>query len=107
MPRFESFLPSQPVESLPRVFRYSEKRRHSRGLAAIGRVFGEENQGPPTEGAFSWTSLCCMNFQYPEFDRWSDQRPVAFWQRRGSKVVRRNATWYFSLIRNRSALPAL
>src|SRR5260370_22820485 len=29
-----------------------------------------------------WTSLCCVNFQYPEFDRWCDQRPVAFWQRR-------------------------
>src|SRR5712672_3380803 len=36
----------------------------------------------PPRGAFSWTSLCCMNFQYPEFDRWCDQRPVAFWQRR-------------------------
>src|SRR5260370_30985124 len=41
----------------------------------------------PPRGAFSWTSLCCMNFQYPEFDRWCDQRPVAFWQRRGSKVA--------------------
>src|SRR5229473_1678208 len=36
----------------------------------------------PPRGAFSSTSLCCMNFQYPEFDRWCDQRPVAFWQRR-------------------------
>src|SRR6267378_5242989 len=37
----------------------------------------------PPRGAFSWTSLRCMNFQYPEFDRWCDQRPVAFWQRLG------------------------
>src|SRR6266481_3075967 len=36
----------------------------------------------PPRGAFSSTSLCRMNFQYPEFDRWCDQRPVAFWQRR-------------------------
>jgi len=28
-----------------------------------------------------------MNFQYPEFDRWCDQRPVAFWQETGSKVA--------------------
>ena len=41
----------------------------------------------PQRGAFSWTSLCCMNFQYPEFDRWCDQRPVAFLAETGSKVA--------------------
>jgi hypothetical protein len=30
-----------------------ENRRHSRGLAGNGRVFGEENRALPTEGAFS------------------------------------------------------
>jgi len=28
-----------------------------------------------------------MNFQYPEFDRWCDQRPVAFLAETGSKVA--------------------
>ena len=67
IPRFESWRPSQPVRSLRCDFQVWENRRHSRGLTGNGRVFGEENRGLPTEGAFSWTSLCCMNFQYPEF----------------------------------------
>src|SRR5713101_422261 len=46
-----------------------------------GSLAGKIGRFPP-RGAFSSTSLCCMNFQYPEFDRWGDQRPVAFWQRR-------------------------
>src|SRR5216684_1390015 len=50
----------------------------------------------PPRGVFSSTSLCCMNFQYPEFDRWCDQRPVAFWrcccwQRRGHGRKRKAA----------------
>ncbi len=50
IPRFESWHPSQPVRSLRCDFQVWENRRHSRGLAGNGRVFGEENQALPTEG---------------------------------------------------------
>jgi hypothetical protein len=83
--RFESSHPSQPVRSLWCDFQVWENRRHSRGLAgngAMGGSLARKIGHLPPRGAFSWTSLCCMNFQYPEFDRWCDQRPVAFWQRR-------------------------
>src|SRR6266481_3786848 len=49
-PRFESWRPSHPVRSLRCDFRVWENRRHSRGLAGNGRVFGEENRALPTEG---------------------------------------------------------
>ena len=52
------------------------------GWRAMGGSLARKIGGFPPRGAFSWMSLCCMNFQYPEFDRWCDQRPVAFWQRR-------------------------
>src|SRR6266849_6677197 len=41
---------SQPVRSLRCDFQVWENRRHSRGLAGNGRVFGEENRALPTEG---------------------------------------------------------
>src|SRR5229473_3335470 len=41
---------SQPVGSLQCDFQVWENRRHSRGLAGNGRVFGEENRALPTEG---------------------------------------------------------
>ena len=41
---------SQPVGSLRCDFQVWENRRHSRGLAGNGRVFGEENRALPTEG---------------------------------------------------------
>jgi hypothetical protein len=50
IPRFESWRPSQPVRSLRCDFQVWENRRHSRGLAGNGRVFGEENRALPTEG---------------------------------------------------------
>src|SRR6266853_502974 len=50
IPRFESWRPSQPVGSLRCDFQVWENRRHSRGLAGYGRVFGEENRALPTEG---------------------------------------------------------
>ncbi len=50
IPRFESWHPSQPVGSLRCDFQVWENRRHSRGLAGNGRVFGEENRALPTEG---------------------------------------------------------
>jgi hypothetical protein len=50
IPRFESWRPSQPVRSLRCDFQVWENRRHSRGLAGNGRVFGEENWVLPTEG---------------------------------------------------------
>ncbi len=50
IPRFESWRPSQPVGSLRCDFQVWENRRHSRGLAGNGRVFGEENRALPTEG---------------------------------------------------------
>src|SRR6266436_4326346 len=40
--------PSQPVRSLRCDFQVWENRRHSRGLAGNGRVFGEENRALPT-----------------------------------------------------------
>ncbi len=49
IPRFESWHPSQPVRSLRCDFQVWENRRHSRGLAGNGRVFGEENRALPTE----------------------------------------------------------
>src|SRR5258706_7985427 len=56
--RFESWRPSQPVRSLRRRFRLCEDRRHFRGLAGNGRVFGEENRALPTEeGVFLDESL--------------------------------------------------
>src|SRR6266849_1942348 len=58
IPRFESWLPSQPVGSLRCDFQLWDNRRHSRGLAGNGRVFGEENRALPTEGgAFLHESL--------------------------------------------------
>jgi hypothetical protein len=48
IPRFESWHPSQPVRSLRRRFRLCEDRRHFRGLAGNGPVFGEENRALPT-----------------------------------------------------------
>jgi hypothetical protein len=48
--RFESFQPSQPPGSLPDIFRYSEKCRHSRGLAGNRSVSGEENPTFPVVG---------------------------------------------------------
>jgi len=59
IPRFESWRPSQPPESLPHVFRHSAKCRHSRWLAAIGWVSGEENPAFTTEGRFirGWSLL--------------------------------------------------
>jgi hypothetical protein len=50
IPRFESWRPSQPVRPLRCDFQVWENRRHSRGLAGNGRVFGEENRALPTEG---------------------------------------------------------
>ncbi len=48
----------QPVRSLRRRFRLCEDRRHFRGLAGNGRVFGEENRALPTEeGVFLDESL--------------------------------------------------
>ena len=52
IPRFESWRPSQPVRSLRCDFQAWENRRHSRGLAGNGRVFGEENRALPTGGRF-------------------------------------------------------
>jgi hypothetical protein len=50
-------------------------------MGAMGGSLARKIERFPPRGPFSWTSLCGMNFQYPEFDRWCDQRPVAFWQR--------------------------
>ena len=48
IPRFESWHPSQPVRSLRCDFQVWENRRHFRGLAGNGPVFGEENRALPT-----------------------------------------------------------
>src|SRR6266849_10338865 len=82
IPRFESWRPSQPAESLPRVFQVWENRRHSRGLAGNGRVFGEENRALPTEGGVFLDESLLHEFSISGIGRWCDQRPVAFWQRR-------------------------
>src|SRR6266478_2704961 len=50
IPRFESWRPSHPIRSLRCDFQVWENRRHFRGLAGNGRVFGEENRALPTEG---------------------------------------------------------
>ena len=51
IPRFESWRPSQPAESLPQVFRYSEKRRHSRGFAACRRTCVSRSPGAQSASA--------------------------------------------------------
>src|SRR6266436_391262 len=78
---------SQPPGSLRRNFRPSEKWRHFRGLAGNGRVFGEENRALPTEGGVFLDESLPHEFSISGIGRWCDQRPVAFWQRRGSKVA--------------------
>jgi hypothetical protein len=52
IPRFESWRPSQPPRSLPRIFRLSEKWRHFRGLPADRSVSGARNRAFPTKGRF-------------------------------------------------------